>query len=127
MEALNIARTKSSPEIVFDPEKNVLSIRGESYPENAAAFYTQVFAWLEKYLLEPASGAGVVNVELTYFNSSSSKVFMNFFSRLDKASREGKAITVNWRYHPENESALECGQEFQEDMENLSFQLVALE
>jgi len=33
---------------------------------------------------------------------------------------------VNWRYHEENESAMECGEEFMEDVERIDFNLVEL-
>jgi hypothetical protein len=33
---------------------------------------------------------------------------------------------VNWKYHADNNTALECGEEFQEDLENVAFNLVEL-
>jgi hypothetical protein len=39
MEPLFIAASPTSPEVDFRFEQHTLSIKGESYPENAAAFY----------------------------------------------------------------------------------------
>ena len=126
MEPLIMAETKSTPEVNFDSNNHVLEIKGESYPENAAKFYGPVFAWLEAYLptLQPEQNL-VVNVTISYFNSSSSKALMNFFGMLEDAQRAGKSILVNWYYDPDNDTAVECGEEFMEDCRDLNFRLQA--
>ena len=43
--------------------------------------------WLETYLNQLENESLEVDVELIYFNSSSSKVFMNFFDMLEDAAR----------------------------------------
>ena len=124
MENLNIPATKSSPEIDFNIQTNILSITGESYPENTTQFYEAVFTWLEKFLDELETQEVAVNIELIYFNSSSSKVLMDLFDNLEEASEEDKNIVVNWIYDEDNEASLEYGEEFAEDMESLTFNLV---
>lgn len=126
MESLIIEPTKSSPFVSFDPASGILEIKGESYPENAAKFYAPVFDWLESYLASPSDRRIEVNLEIVYFNSSSSKVFMNLLEVLKQAASRGQDIVVNWRYHEENEVALECGEEFMEDLEGLAFNLVEI-
>jgi hypothetical protein len=123
MDILKIEPTKFIPEIRFDPNAGLLEIKGNSYPENTAEFYAPVISWLEDYLSEPADRRAVVNVELTYFNSSSSKVLMNIFDMLENAAKKGAKIQVNWIYDPEDENILEFGEEFQEDFENAEFRL----
>ena len=98
-----------------------------NYIENTAKFYDPVFTWIEKYLdaLNPRNIE--VNLEIIYFNSSSFKVFMNNFQLLEEAAEEKKNnITINWRYDPENEMALEYGEELQEDLEAVQFNLVEI-
>ena len=125
MEDLMIEATRSSPAIRFDAENRRLSIRGESYPENAAAFFTPVFAWLKTFLghLEPAASVRV-DLELLYLNSSSTKVMLNFLDLLDQAAQTGTRIVVSWYYDPDNEAVLECGQDFSEELQALNFALV---
>lgn len=125
MQELIIEASKSSPRIHFDPSAHVLEMRGESYPENAATFYAPVFTWLAAYLAGLGEEPVTVNLTISYFNSSSSKALMNLFDMLDDACRVGRRITVNWRYDPENETALECGEEFKEDVCDLPFNLVS--
>ena len=124
MENLEIAATKSSPEVMFNASEHTLSIVGESYPENTTLFYEPVFAWIEKYMDTVDEEEVTVNIELIYFNSSSSKVLMDLFEILEDLSDEGKNITVNWIYDEDNEASLEYGEEFEEDIESLTFNLV---
>jgi len=126
MENLIIEPTKCTPAINFNKKNNILEIKGESYPENTSQFYEPVFEWIEQYFhsinIEPV----IINIEILYFNSSSSKVLMDLFDLCEEASNEGKSIEVNWRYHEENDMALEYGEEFKEDLEVLNFNLVQI-
>jgi len=124
MEQLQIEATKSSPKIDFNAQTNVLSIVGESYPENTTQFYEKVFQWLDDYLESLEDEEVNVNMELIYFNSSSSKVLMDIFDSLEEASEDGKNIVVNWIYDEDNDASLEYGEEFAEDIESLTFNLV---
>jgi hypothetical protein len=123
MEDLTIAATKFTPEIHFDYKNRLLMIKGESYPENTSEFFNPVFKWLEDYLSEKSENPTTVNIELYYFNSSSSKVLMNFFEVLDNAGEDGQKIIVNWIYEEEDEDSLEFGEEFAEDMSHIEFKL----
>ena len=114
MQALIIQATKSTPSVNFDPTTNILCMKGESYPENAAKFFGPIFLWLEEFLASQDVVQAVVEIELIYFNSSSSKALMNFFELLDNAVSDGRQIEVNWRYQKENETALEAGEEYRE-------------
>lgn len=124
MENLKLEATKYTPEISFDCENHLLEITGESYPENIAEFYAPVFEWLEEYLGQLGAQDVTVNMELIYFNSSSSKVLLDFFELLENAVDDGKKITVNWIYEAEDEDTLEFGEEFQEDFDSLTINLV---
>ncbi len=124
MENLNISATNSSPEINFDTTTNILSIIGESYPENTTHFYKSVFEWVDEFIENLKTEEVVFNIQLIYFNSSSSKVLMDLFDILEEACEDGKNIIVNWIYDAENEASLEYGEEFAEDIELLVFNLV---
>ncbi|KOR32090.1 hypothetical protein TI05_09485 [Achromatium sp. WMS3] len=127
MENLYVAATKSSPEINFDCKNNILEIKGESYPENTAKFYTPVISWLNEYVDALDAEQVTVNIELIYFNSSSSKVLLDIFDIFDELAGQGKQITLNWIFDVENENVEEAGEEFQEDFESLTFNLVPKE
>jgi len=125
MEILTIKPTKSTPEITLDPVNHIHTIKGESYPENSMEFYRGVFDWLDEYIESLDDEQAVVfNIELIYFNSSSSKVLMDIFDIFDDACEDGKNIVVNWIYEEDNEAILEYGEEFAEDLENVTFNLI---
>ncbi len=125
MENLNIEASKYTPKIFFDAQNHILEIRGMSYPENTSGFYDSVFSWLEQYLKEIDKHQKItVNMELSYFNSSSSKVIMDFMDLFEEAASEGKDITINWIYDEDIEEALEFGEEFGEELEAVRFNLL---
>ncbi|QTA86078.1 DUF1987 domain-containing protein [Desulfonema magnum] len=127
MDQLRIEATKRTPDIFFDCQNNLLEIRGRSYPADISEYYTPVFSWLEEYLEQLDDKKCTVNIDLTYFNSSSSKTLLDFFTMLEEAVRKGKSISVNWIYDAEDEDNLEYGEDFQEDLELLTFNLVQKE
>jgi hypothetical protein len=124
MENLTIEATKSSPAIILNAETRIFNITGESYPENAAKFYKPVIEWISRFFDRQDSESVIVNITLHYFNSSSSKVLMDIFDILDQAHSAGTPVTVNWRCHEENDTAIECGEEFKEEIENIGFNIV---
>ncbi len=126
MENLNFEATKSTPSICFDAEKGILEIKGRCYPENAAKFFAPIFDWVSSYLQSPDTTVVNMTLELSYFNSSSSKAILNLFDMLDQSAMSGRKVVINWRYHEEDETGLECGEEFSEDLEAAIFNLVKI-
>ena len=124
MDSLNIEATKYTPQIFFDTTTNTVILKGESYPENTFEFYKPFFEWLNGYFDLEESGELVINVDLIYFNSSSSKILFNLFDLLDAAAKNGRTVSINWIFDEEDEDYLEFGEEFAEDMEHVSFNLV---
>ena len=127
MDILDIAATKSTPRVLFNPSTHICMMIGESYPENSAVFYTPVFEWIHEFLANLEDNKAVFKFNLIYFNSSTSKALMDLFEIFEKHVDGGKQIEVEWYHHPEDEAALEYGEEFKEDVESLSFAIVAQE
>ena len=123
METLTIEASKYTPYIMMDGDTGVIDIRGKSYPENTFEFYTPVMEWLKDYFKNPQKKT-ILTMEILYFNSSSSKFFYDLFDFLEAHSNMTDLV-INWVYDEENESALEAGEEFKEDFEDLSFYIVA--
>ncbi len=124
MENLNLEETKYTPKIVCDAQKGEISLSGKSYPENTFEFYAPVMNWIENYFDGAVKEKTTVNMEIVYFNSSSSKLFFDLFDLLESQS-SSHAIEVNWIYDGENESAQEAGEDFVSDFESLKINLVA--
>ena len=117
MHELYLAKTKSTPEVRFDAQRNKLCIEGQSYPENAFKFYEPIFTWLDAHLLDDNRGLALeLNLYMPYINTSSSKCIMMLLEKLESAHQRGQKVSVSWYYDAENEMALECAEEFREDL-----------
>jgi len=131
MERLHRAATERSPQLDFDFPNRRLRIEGESYPEDAAAFYGPVLKALETFLWSsdplPPDSALVLDLHLSYFNSSSAKALMNIFQMLELAASRGLSTRINWHYHPDDDAMLEFGEDFREDFRFADFHLCEIE
>jgi len=121
MQDLYIPAERDKPEIDFKFSRHHLLLRGESFPENALAFYGPVVAALMGYLGETKDAQITVDVELRYFNSSSTKILLNVFRMLDRASSNGNTVFLNWRHDPEDDTVAEFGSDIASDFSTLEY------
>ena len=122
MKNLFFAASDSSPEVDFRFDQHRLSLKGESYPENAAAFWGEINGALRGYLQQCGADAVItVNVALAYFNSSSTKMLFAMFEALNTKARGGTPVILNWYHDEEDDTIFEFGQELQEDFCDLQF------
>ena len=123
VENLTLEGTKYTPEINLNADTGNISMVGKSYPENTFEFYQPVIDWMNEYFDGNEKEKTIVNMEIIYFNSSSSKLFFEFFDILDEV-KDNHELEINWIYDEENESALEAGEDFVDDFEDLKINLV---
>ncbi len=81
MDILKIEPTKNTPEVILDSNADLLSIKGESYPENTSKFYAPIFSWLSEYLSTAKGQEIKIEILVEYFNSSSSKALIDIFDQ----------------------------------------------
>ena len=122
MEKLEIKGTRDTPEILFDPENNKFNIQGNSMPEDATAFFENVFSWVEKYVNAPLDDT-IINCNLEYFNSTSAKMFYQIFIELEKIQENDKNVKISWYYEPGDRLIEEKGQEYKEVLQ-IPFELI---
>ncbi|WP_459177053.1 DUF1987 domain-containing protein [Ewingella americana] len=126
MNNISIPATSCTPEVEFDFDGCTLSLTGESYPENAAAFYRPLVTAVEGFVAAHAQRSGAVlalHVSLSYFNSSSTKMLFSLFGALNGADTAGIATTLHWYYDPEDDISEEFGQELSLDFPSITFHL----
>jgi hypothetical protein len=124
MDRIQLAATDRSPQVDFDFAAGLLSLRGESYPEDAAAFFGPLQQSLRAALAEQSEVPIVFEVGLAYFNSSSAKALMNLFMLLEDAAEEGRAVTVRWLFAEGDETIEEAGEDFAADFAHARFEMV---
>jgi hypothetical protein len=126
MQNLHIPATSYSPQVDFDFASHQLSLRGESYPENASVFFAPIMAALDAYLVPLDHVRITVDVQLAYFNSASTKAILALFERLNDAAVAGNYVTVHWHSDPDDDTIMEFGQEIAEDNPALDVHLLEL-
>lgn len=112
MEKISIEGTPKTPGIEFDATTGVLQIKGRSIPENSLEFYKPIIDWIEDYANNPIDNTNV-NIQLEYFNTSSSKCILDIFQRLEKINKSGGKVTVNWHFETDDEDMHEAGEDYQ--------------
>ncbi|MES2515288.1 MAG: DUF1987 domain-containing protein [Bacteroidota bacterium] len=127
MEKYSIKGTPNTPNIIFDLDKGELNISGRSIPENSIEFYNPLFSALDAYLADPnPKTATTLNIQLEYYNSSSSACLLSVFKKLEKFNKgAGSPVTINWIYEENDEDILAAGRNF-EGMVDLPFQMIAI-
>jgi len=126
MDTLTIEGTPKTPTIKFDSEKGFLEIKGRSIPENSIEFYKPLVDWLDKYSVTPKAQTDV-NIQLEYFNTSSSKCILDVFKKLESIHKGGGSqVVINWHYEEDDEDMLEAGEDYQAII-NVPFKMVEME
>lgn len=118
-----LEKTPSTPYILVDEEKGYMYFMGESFHENVLEFYKDIVEWLQKYL-KSNFDTFTFDCELKYFNSSTTKMLLNMLMLMDRAVTEDNKVIVNWITTEDNEIIIECGEDFAEEVTNLSFNMV---
>jgi len=124
MEPIIIHETAKTPGIDFNAENGKIEIKGRSIPEDPFSFYKPLLGWLERYATEPKS-ATVVNIQLEYFNTSSSKCILDVFKKIEDIHKAGSEVTINWYYEEDDEDIYETGQDY-ESMVNIPFKMIEI-
>jgi len=112
MEPISITGTPKTPTVSFDRDSGKVEIKGRSIPENSIEFYKPLVDWLEAYLSNPAE-LTEVNIQLEYFNTSSSKCILDVFKKLEAIYKSGNEVVIKWYYEEDDEDMLEAGEDYQ--------------
>jgi hypothetical protein len=127
METITIPGTPKTPTVEMNVESGIIEIKGRSIPENSIDFYRPVVEWLDKYAESPAQETKV-NIQLEYFNTSSSKCILDVFKKLEQVFKKNgdKGVVINWYYEEDDEDMLEAGEDYQSILK-IPFKMIELE
>ncbi|UKN01440.1 DUF1987 domain-containing protein [Paracrocinitomix mangrovi] len=110
-ENLLLKETEDTPEVVFDKEAGLFSIKGRSYPENPREFYQPIAQWLKDYGQQPNSTTNF-EVDLEYINSGSVKEIFSLLYLVEDISESGHEAKIIWKYKEGDELMHQKGLEF---------------
>lgn len=124
MEPISIEGTPKTPSVIYDAEKGVIEIKGRSIPENSIEFYKPLVDWLEDYSKNPQQKT-LVNVQLEYFNTSSSKCILDVFKKLEAIHKSNHDVLINWYFEEDDEDMLEAGEDY-ESIIRIPFKMIEI-
>ncbi len=110
---VEIEPTERTPTIHLNKYDGSLKFSGRSMPDNARTFYEPILEWIEKYKQAPANKTKV-SFNLEYFNSSSSKMFLQIINTLKTLEDKCEKLSVSWYYLEDDEEILDSGRTFEE-------------
>lgn len=113
MKALYFERTEDSPKIYFDGDSGRLLIEGRSFMEDTMPFHQAIISWLRNYFQEPCKET-VLELEIDYLNTSSSKMLIDIIFELNKFYIFGNSVVVKWKYYQQDEDMEDMGHELEE-------------
>ena len=114
MSNLSIQGSQSTPRITGDWAQGLMSMQGDSYPENSFEYFGPIIDWIERYLQQTQTPLRL-ELRLVYMNTSSVKAVMDIFDLLEEVYAQGRQVSVNWYYDPRNERVMSLADEFKED------------
>jgi len=112
---LIIAPSKYTPLISFIPAEQYLRIEGESWPENAMETYAPLIQKLSEYFSQ-ATQSLKVELLIEGLNTSSQKMILEIFSKLQGYYAEGHQIDLSWYYPQDDEELKESWEMLLEDV-----------
>lgn len=116
-------KTTSTPYVLVNEERKYMKLAGRSFNENIMEFFTPIIGWLDTYLAGEF-GELVFECNMDYFNSSTVKILSTMIKKMDKYSVGENKVIINWVTTEDNDIIIECGEDFEEDIEHLEFNLV---
>jgi hypothetical protein len=125
METIIREDTPKTPYVKLDGGKGVVEIKGRSIPENSVEFYKPLIDWIDEYGGAPQDTT-IINIQLEYFNTSSSKCILDIFKKLEVLFKKGFKVQVNWYYEEDDEDMFEAGEDYQSII-TLPFKMIEME
>jgi hypothetical protein len=125
MDPIIIEGTPKTPSVNFNTDLGIVEIKGRSIPENSIEFYKPLVDWLDQYAQSPHK-LTTVNIQLEYFNTSSSKCILDVFKKLETVYKGKNEVVINWYYEEDDEDMLEAGEDYQSILK-IPFKMIEIE
>ncbi|MDY0199678.1 MAG: DUF1987 domain-containing protein [Bacteroidales bacterium] len=115
MKKLHIKPRKDSPEVILNPDSNILSIKGICHPENVTKYFEPILAWLDDFKAELIAKDESRDLKIVfffrYFNSATYKYLITLLQKIYEFKGIGCNLFVEWHYEEDDEEMRESGEE----------------
>lgn len=108
MNVLRIKSSESDNEVILDGERGVFEFNGRFLPHKTKEFFEPILEWLEAYSKQPLSKS-TVSFKMDYFNTSSSKKFLDIMLLFQEIYSKGNNVEVVWYYHSDDVDLKDAG------------------
>lgn len=115
MESLNIIATNHTPQVDFDPT-GILKIVGRSLPEDVNKLFDPLIDFIIRLKVDKA----IMDVNLDYFNTATSKKLLLMMKHLE-ANSNIDFVRVNWHYEEGDDDSMEMGEIYEESLLRTEF------
>jgi hypothetical protein len=124
--AFELDMTEVTPQIWFEANEGNFSFTGVLMPEDAFGFFAPLFGYINKYFENPQPETKL-EVNLEYFNTSSSRILHQFMKQFTDNQSENTNITIVWKYEADDQEMEEVGEEFKLLFNQITFEMVTIE
>ena len=108
MDKLEFQPTQKTPYVLLDPTGKI-KFKGRSIPEDVSLFYEDILDWIIAFASSPPSFT-VVDIELEYLNSGTSKYMLRLLKKLKEVDNDGYDLKINWVFEEGDDDILERGE-----------------
>jgi len=105
---LKIADLENECQVILDRERGILEFTGRFLPQKTGEFYEPILEWIDEYSKEPHRKT-VVIFKLDYFNTSSSKKFLDIMLLFFDMHQKGSEVHIEWYHHKDDIDIKEAG------------------
>ena len=95
-------------EVNLDGEHGVFTFYGRFLPQKTKDFFEPILVWLEEYSKNPYRKS-VIIFKMDYFNTSSSKKFLDILIVFQDIQLQGFEVEVEWCYHKDDIDIKDAG------------------
>ena len=124
--AFELDMTEKTPQVLFDGEKGDFLFNGIMMPEDSVGFFDPLFGYIKMYFEDPHPTTRL-EVNLEYFNTSSSRMLYQFMKTFSDNQSDKTNVTIVWKYEADDEDMEEAGEEFKLLFEQIQFDMVTVE
>ena len=118
MESIKVESTPYLPLIDFTPE-GILKLEGRAIPEDANKLFDPLIAFVQQISVKEV----LLDINLDYFNTSSSKKILDLLRALD-ANDKVESILVNWHFEEGDDDSVETAEIYEELLNRTHFRYI---
>lgn len=101
--------------ILYNDAEGILQIIGNSYAENAVEFYKPTIVWLKNRAKQYPDKKITIEFRMEYYNTSSSRRFLEMFDILEEHHQRGGKAEVLWLHTREDLDMQQNGADYSEE------------